>query len=113
MTLIRKKVGSGTVKFVKYSTASPGDVLATGIFQGSELVKAYDPKQPDVPQHTIVDEDENILKLNSAGQLNYLLKNVEPGTLIEVVYLGKEKIKGKNGRMVEANQFEVHELIEE
>lgn len=113
MTVIRKKIGSGPVKYVKYSTAKAGDVLAVGVFQGTELVKAFDPKQPDVPQHTIVDEDETILKLNSAGQLNHLLKSVEPGSMIEVVFLGKEKIKSKTGRMVEANQFEVHELVEE
>jgi len=112
MTLVKKPVGGSTVKYVKYSEAKPGDVIATGTFAGTSFVKAYDPKQPDVPQHTIIDESGISLKLNSAGQLNYLLKNVPEGSLIEVTYLGKEKIKGKNGKLVEANQFEVHELIE-
>jgi hypothetical protein len=97
MTVIKKKIGGGSVRYVKYSEAKPGDVLAIGNFIGTELVKAYDPKQPDVPQHTILDEEGTSLKLNSAGQLNFLLKSVEAGTLIEV----------------EANQFEVSELVEE
>lgn len=111
--LVRKKLGSNSVNYVKYSQAAPGDTLAIGTFKGTEMVKAYDPKQPDVPQHTIIDEDGTEFKLNSAGQLNHILKNVQPGTVIEVVYLGKEKIKAKNGRVVEANQFEVNELVDE
>ncbi len=113
MTIVKKKLSASAVKYVKYSEAKPGDTLALGTFKGTELVKAYDPKQPDVPQHTIIDEDGNEVKLNSAGQLNYILRNVQPGTPIEVVYLGKEKIKSKTGRVVEANQFEVNELLEE
>lgn len=112
MTVVKKKLGA-SVKFVKYSAASPGETLALGVFKGTELVKAYDPKQPDVPQHTIVDEEGQEIKLNSAGQLNHILRGVSPGTTIEIVYLGKEKIKAKNGRTVEANQFEVNELVEE
>ena len=113
MTVVKKKLSASSVKYVKYSEAKPGDTLAIGTFKGTELVKAYDPKQPDVPQHTVVDEDGTELKLNSAGQLNYILKNVDPGTVIVVVYLGKEKIKSKTGRVVEANQFEVNELCED
>lgn len=112
MTVVKKKLGA-SVKYVKYSEASPGQTLAIGTFKGTELVKAYDPKQPDVPQHTIIDEDGQEIKLNSAGQLNHILRGVSPGTTIEVVYLGKEKIKSKTGRVVEANQFEVNELCDE
>lgn len=112
MTVVKKKLG-GSVKYVKYSAAAPGETIALGVYKGTELVKAYDPKQPDVPQHTVVDEDGQEIKLNSAGQLNHILRGVSPGTTIEVVYLGKEKIKSKTGRVVEANQFEVNELVDE
>lgn len=112
MTIVKKKLGA-SVKYVKYSAAAPGETLALGVYKGTELVKAYDPKQPDVPQHTVIDEDGTEVKLNSAGQLNHILRGVSPGTTIEVVYLGKEKIKSKTGRTVEANQFEVNELVDE
>ena len=110
MTNFVKKKLSGSVRYVKYSEAKPGDVLVIGTFQGTEQVPAYDPKQGLVPQHSFVDEDEQIVKLNSAGQLNYALKNATPGQMIEVIYLGKEKVKTKTGRLVEANQFEVNAL---
>lgn len=112
MTVVKRKISS-VVKYVKYSEAKPGETVALGVFKGTDLVKAYDPKQPDVPQHTIIDEDGLELKLNSAGQLNHILRGVTPGTTIEVVYLGKEKIKSKTGRIVEANQFEVNELVDD
>lgn len=109
-TIVRKKISSaGNVKFVKYSELKAGETLVVGFFQGTELVPSYD-KKSQVPQHTFVDEDEKIVKLNSAGQLNAILKNVQPGAFLEVTFLGKEKIKTKDGRQVEANQFEVHEL---
>lgn len=111
MTIVKKRLG-GAVKYVKYSAATPGDTLAIGMFKGTEFVKAFDPKQPDVLQHTVIDEDGQEIKLNSAGQLNHIFRKVPPGTMIEVVYLGKEKIK-INGRQVEANQFEVNELVDE
>lgn len=113
MTLIKQKIEAGKVKYVKYSKAKPGDILATGTFEGTSLVKAYDPSQPEVPQHTILTEDGLTLKLNSAGHLNYLLRDVQQGSLIEIVYLGKEKIKLKTGRTVDSNQFEVHRFVEE
>jgi hypothetical protein len=112
MTVVKKKL-SASVKYVKYSAAKPGETVALGVFKGTELVPAFDPTAPHVPQHTIIDEDGTEVKLNSAGQLNHILKSVEPGTPIEVVYLGKEKIKSKTGRVVEANQFEVNELVDE
>ncbi len=113
MTVLKKKLGTGTVKYVKYSAARPGETLALGEFKGTKMVPAFDPTAPNVPQHTVVDDEGNELKLGSAGQLNFILKNVEPGTNIEVIYLGKEKVKTKTGRTVEANQFEVNELLNE
>jgi len=111
-TLVKKKIGSGSVRYVKYSEAKPGDTLVVGTFQGTELVPSYD-KKSEVPIHTFVTEDEEIVKLNSAGQLNKLLSMVQPGTTLEVTFLGKEKFKSKDGRTLYANQFEVNELVEE
>lgn len=111
MTVVKRKI-SGTSRYVKYSQLKPGETIVIGEFKGTEMVKAFDPKQPDVPQHTVLDEEGVEIKLNSAGQLNHILKNVPVGTCIEIIYLGKEKIK-VNGRQVEANQFEVSELYDD
>lgn len=111
MTVVKKKLGGSSLKFVKYSESTEGDVLALGEFLGTELVASYD-KKSQVPLHKVRTEDGTVVALNSAGQLNHILKDVTPGTTIEVVFLGKESIKTKDGKRTTANQFEVNELTE-
>ncbi len=113
MTVVRKKVGSsGAVRFVKFSESKPGDVLVTGTFQGTQLVDSFDGSKK-VPLHTFLTEDGETVKLNSAGQLDKNLENVTPGSVLEITFLGKESFKSKDGRKLTANQFEVHELVED
>ena len=109
-TLVRKKIVAP--KYVKYSQLKAGDLAAIGIFIGTEEVDNFT-KTAKVPQHTIQDQETGaITKLPSAGQLNWALSNVEPGTLIEVIFLGKEKIKNKQGLTVDSNQFEINTFTE-
>ena len=109
-TFVKQKVSiASNVRYVKYSEAKPGDVIAVGIFKGTEQVPSYD-KSTTVPLHSIVSEDGEIIKLNSAGQLNKIFSLVQPETLVEVTFLGKEKFKSKDGRVLTANQFDVSQL---
>jgi len=112
MTVIKKKLGSGLTKFVKYSSLNQGDLVVLGKFLGTDEVPRYKakPKDPLVPQHKFEDEEGNIVVLNSAAKLDKILSRVEPGTTLEVVFLGKEEYKDKTGQTLSSNTFEVSEL---
>jgi len=104
MTVIKRKIESTPLKYVKYSEAKQGDTLVIGDYLGSPMVDNYD-KTDKVPQHQF-NTDEGLVALNSAGQLNYLLKKVEVGQTVEIIFLGKEKTT-INGKKVSVNNFEV------
>lgn len=110
MTVVKRKVQSAPIKYVKYSEAKPGDVLVLGNYVGSPMVLNFN-KDKEVPQHQFQDEEGNTTALNSAGQLDYLMKKVEVGSVVEVVFLGQEALTIK-GKKVKANQFEVSILGE-
>jgi hypothetical protein len=112
MTIVKRKVESTPKKYVKYSELKPGATVVVGNYLGSPLVPNF-AKDGEVPEHQFQDEDGNITALNSAGQLNFLLAKVEIGSLVEVLYLGKESITRKNGQKTKANQFEVSILEEQ
>ena len=111
MTVIKQKVELSKAKFVKYSEAKPGQTLVQGIFLGTKMVDNYD-KDDKVPSHAF-QTDEGTVILNSACSLNRLLNIVEPGTALEITYLGKEKKKNKAGKSYSQNAFEVNVLVSE
>lgn len=111
MTIVKRKI-SGVCKYVKYSLLQPGETVVIGEFKGTEMVCGYKSTVANSPQHTFIDGDGEEIKLNSAGQLNRILSSVPVGTLLEVIFLGKEQVS-LNGRTVPVNQFEVSELYDD
>lgn len=96
-----RKVGGGERNYVKYSECSEGDVLAEGIFRGTEAGRYGD-------QHLFELEDGNTTVLNSAGQLNFLIdKHLVPGMLCRVTYAGKVTIAKGPMAGKESHQFEL------
>lgn len=77
-----------------------------GVYKGSRKVNV---NGDESIVHTIeIDKVEN--DFWGAGQLNYLLKEVEAGTEVRIVYKGKESVKikvGKKNLTKEVHQFEV------
>lgn len=107
--LKKVKVG-GAIRYVKFSQAKPGDVLVLGMFEGTKQVPKYKGRDGEtVPQHNFKTEDGTIVALGSAGQLNFLMRDISVGSLVEVVFLGKQEYKDRRtGKMETANQFEVN-----
>jgi hypothetical protein len=106
---LKKVKLSGQTKWVKYSTSKPNDVLVLGVFEGTTQVPKYKGKDGEtVAQHNFKTEDGENIALPSAGQLNFLMKDIPVGALVEVVFLGKQEYKDRrSGKMETANQFEV------
>lgn len=105
---VKKEVGSGDyLPSPKLAETKADTVLVTGIYQGTKTVQG---KEGPFIVHEF-DVEGKIMSLSS-GQLNYKLKSVEPGTLVEVTFLGKKKVTLANGKTVNANQFHVVELEE-
>lgn len=106
---LRKVKLSGSTKWVKYSQSKPNDVLVLGVFEGTIQVPKYKGRDGEtVPQHNFKTEDGTTVALPSAGQLNFLLRDIPQGALVEVVFLGKQEYKDRRtGKMETANQFEV------
>jgi hypothetical protein len=111
MTVIRQKVELPKAKYIKYSEAKVGQTLVLGTFLGTKMVPNFD-KDAEVPSHTF-ETDEGTVILNSASSLDRLLTTVEPGTPLEITFLGKEKKKNKTGKSYSQNAFEVNILVEE
>lgn len=112
MTVIRKEVGSNNIKYVKYTESKPGEVIASGIFEGSVKVPGFQNRGPDVLQHSVLSDEGVSLKLRHSGQLDYKLSAIPAGAYIEVTFLGKEKVNIK-GALTDVNQFKVEILTEE
>ena len=112
MTTINKvKVELAKAKYVKYSEAKPGQTLVQGTFLGTKMVPNYD-KDAEVPSHSFETDDGTVI-LNSASSLDRLLATVEPGSPLEITFLGKEKKKNKAGKSYSQNSFEVNLLVQE
>jgi len=118
MTVVKQKVELQKPTYVKYSEAKPGQTLVVGTFLGTKMVKPYKPTNkdgsvnPDVPSHSF-ETDEGEVRLNSATSLNRLLAQIEPGTPVDITFLGKEKKKSKDGDVYSENTFEVSILVEQ
>lgn len=100
MKMAFKKVGEGNYKYVKYTEAEPGQVLAEGVYAGS--------KQGTYGiQHHFRKGDE-ITVLNSSGHLNYMLENyVTKGDTVRVKYKGTEQVTKGKFKGKDMHQFEV------
>jgi hypothetical protein len=105
---------SGSVVYIKAKElAEKGftGVVATGVYTGTT------PNQFNADRPNIVIEETDMaatptgrkLIINAAGNLNYRMSNKSVGDIVQVSYLGQEKIKSpdktKNGKLV--HQFNV------
>lgn len=105
--------------YVSLRDKKPGDILVVGVFSGSRMVKnnLHDDANPrskaEVPLHEFVTDGGDIVCLNSAGQLDFLLGKKEPGTQLAITYEGKEgftdKSTGKPSKF-KAHKFHIEEL---
>lgn len=124
----KKKVsgGDGSVVFVKpadLARAGFTGVVAEGLFVGT-LPNSFNEEVNDFKIEADVDfsikgidkdgqeysrkiSSGDVLILNGAGNLGYLMQSVGPGELVQISYLGKQEIeKGKmKGKL--AHNFEV------
>jgi hypothetical protein len=99
-----QKVGTGNVKFFKYSELNPNEVL----FERARYLESFQGKFGVV--HKFVDPITNQeLNLNSSGQLNYLIKtHLTEGQYCKVVYLGKVVLDKGAMKGKEAHNFELY-----
>lgn len=115
MTIVKQKVELPKPIYIGYKEAKPGQVLVSGTFVGTKMVKPYQPIKADgtpaedVPSH-VFDTDTGDTRLNSATNLNRLLELIEPGTPLEVIYLGRTAKTSKDGMKYKQIDFEVNIL---
>lgn len=97
-----KKVEAGNNKYIKYADCEVDDVIAEGIYTGSRE------GQYGI-QHYVRQDDGTTVVLNSAGHLNFLLKdgNVRKGDLIQVTYCGTEKLEKGKYKNKDVHKFEL------
>lgn len=93
---------SGKRKYFKYNECKEKDVLvAAGTYVGSEEGKFG-------VQHVFRQKDGDIVVLNSAGHLNFLLENhVQVGSICNVIYAGKVRLTRGAMAGKDAHNFEV------
>lgn len=78
----------------------------TGVYRGIRIVE----KEGDTSSVHSIEQNGVVSDFWGTGQLNYLLKSVEEGAEVKIVYLGLEKVTMKiKGKKVskECHQFEV------
>lgn len=102
----KKPEGSETINFIRPSKLTDDDVnkvLVEGVFIET-LPNHYDSTKVDFK---IEKEDGSIAVINGAGNLNYRMKSISPGDLVQITYCGKQEIaQGKfKGRL--SHNFEV------
>lgn len=89
-------------RYLKYADCEEGDIVAEGIYTGSRE------GQYGI-QHYVREQDGVSVVLNSAGHLNYLLKEagVKKGNLIQVTYAGTEKLEKGKYKNKDVHKFEL------
>lgn len=105
---------TGTVKYVKAKELAESGfkgVVAEGIFVGT-TENQFNADKPNIKIESLEANEDgtpNITIINAAGNLNYRMKSVNVGDVIQVSYLGQEKMKSDNkainGKL--SHQFEV------
>ena len=84
----------GDITYVSASKLKKGDIAVTGIYAGTQP-NTMEPTKLDFRFESMEDR-KKITVVNGAGNLKTRMSDINPGDLVQVVYLGKEKIvKGK------------------
>lgn len=106
-----KRVGNAAasnekpLRFIRPSDLS--DEGTTGvILEGAYIGPVANNLEPSKSDYKF-ETDSEIIILNGSGSLTYRMKDVTPGSLVQVVYNGKQKIK--KGKMAgrDAHSFDV------
>jgi hypothetical protein len=96
-----ESVTGGPRKFVKYKDCVEGQILAEGIYRGM-----IDGKYG--PQHLIRQTNGQEVVLNSSGHLDYLVEtHVPKGSMVRVIYSGKQVLEKGRYAGKESHQFDV------
>lgn len=91
------------IKASELKEAGKTGIIAEGTYVGTMPNKFNE----DKPSYKIEQEDGSILVVNSAGNLQYRMGSVKLGQLVQISYLGMEKLtKGKFAGK-ESHQFDV------
>jgi hypothetical protein len=90
-------------KYFRYKECSPGDVLVKdGVYIGDT------PNQFGRDNHDFRESDGQVVSLNAAGQLDYILQNnVKQGDSVKIVYAGTNKLTSGAYKNKDAHSFEV------
>jgi hypothetical protein len=107
------KTGGGVTYIKAKELAEKGftGVVATGVFTGT-LPNQFNADKPNIKIEAL-DENEDgtreTIVINAAGNLTYRMSSVPVGTIVQISYLGQEKMKSDNkalnGKLV--HQFDV------
>ena len=104
----------GSIRYVKAKELAESGfkgVVAEGVFVGT-TENQFNADKPNIKIESL-DENEDgtraVTIINAAGNLNYRMRQIKVGDVIQVSYLGQEKMKSDNkamnGKLV--HQFEV------
>lgn len=98
---MKEKVGGGNITFVKPNSLEKGQVFGNLTYLESKKDRF------DKPGHKFKTIDGNVMVFNSSGSLDYKIGLLTPGDVIDIVYLGKEVLKGGKYAGKEFHSFEV------
>ncbi len=98
-----KRPGSGgEISYVRLGALKAGDTVVEGIYCGSSANTTY-PEKQDFKFKTV---DDKTVIVNEGGNLKTRLSNIEMGTMVMIIYKGKQMItkgprKGKEAHNVD------------
>lgn len=98
-----ESVGAGNVQFISAGKLEGPGLVLEGTFIEA-LPNAFDQNKRDYKFET---EEGKIVVLNGTGQLAHRMKLVKEGDLVQIEYLGKQKISKGVMKGKEAHNFDV------
>lgn len=113
MAVIVKRKLEARKDYVEFKSLKAGDVVVIGKLINKEMVSGHpsfsDPNKL-LPKYTFEDLDtkEHVV-VNSATKLDWIMKDVEIGTLLQIIFLGRQSFVSK-GKMGSGFAFDVQEL---
>lgn len=106
MTVVRRKIVTPTIKYVKISEHKEGDILVTGKYTEIREVDNFN-KDGKVNLYLFKNEDGETVALNGNKKLDENMAEVKIGETVEISFQGKRPGVNKQGKRFNTNMFEI------
>ena len=112
-TFKRIELGSGSINYIKLATKKKGDLLVeSATYLGISKVPNFN-NTGMVDLHKFKDQEEKVHGINGTSILNRRLEGIQPGSILDLEFLGEADWAEKRKGMRLPYDFKVYSYVSE